>query len=145
MKFSPYDWEDYPLVEVVRQFQYIGKTLEHTDNDCPAVQHNIGKKFSVWHSLVKLLRQEGSDNQVSALFYRAVIQVVLLFESDSWVLLDVMTRMAESTRVGFLRHIMGKWLRQQASGSWGTPAPRKCYGCRGYSLRPHIYAAGRQQ
>ena len=50
----------------------------------------------------------GVDNQVSYLFYRVVIQVVLLFGSESWALLDAMMRALESTHVGFICHITGK-------------------------------------
>ena len=33
MNFSIYVQEYYPLMEGLTQFQYIGRTLEHIDND----------------------------------------------------------------------------------------------------------------
>ena len=57
MKVSMYDREDYTLVEGVTQFQYLGRTLEHTDNDWPEVHQNIGKSRAVWIRLVKILHQ----------------------------------------------------------------------------------------
>ena len=47
-----------------------------------------------------------------ALFYRAVIQEVLMFRLEVWAMSDEITRAVEGTYVGFLRHIMGKWARQ---------------------------------
>ena len=41
------------------------------------------------------------------MFYRAVIQAVLLFGSGSWVMLPEMNRMVEEKHTGFLRQIMG--------------------------------------
>ena len=35
INLSLYDREDYPLVEVVKQFQYLRIMLEHTENDYP--------------------------------------------------------------------------------------------------------------
>ena len=51
-----------------------------------------------------------------------MIQAVLLFGADSWVLLDMMIRTVDSTHVDFLRRITGKQERFQADGSWETPA-----------------------
>ena len=51
----------------------------------------------------------GAGNRVSDLSYREVIQVVLLFISESWALQETMMRAVEVTHVGFIRHITGKW------------------------------------
>ena len=59
---------------------------------------------------------------MSALFYRAVIQVVLIFELESWVLSYVIMRLMEGSHVGFLRYITGNHARRQANGEWETPA-----------------------
>ena len=59
----------------------------------------------------KLMLQDRVYNQVSALLYRAVIQVVLLFVVESWAISYMMIRMMESTHVGFLLQITGNWGR----------------------------------
>ena len=55
-----------------------------------------------------LLRQEGEEPKVSEMFYRGVVQAVLLSGSETWVLLAAMERKVEITQAFFLRHIMGK-------------------------------------
>ena len=65
------------------------------------MQHKISKARSVWRRLVKLLQQEGEDICVSYLFYREVIQAVLMSRLDSWVLSDAMMWELEGTQVGF--------------------------------------------
>ena len=97
-------------------------TLKHTDNDWPEVCWNIVKARAVWRRLVKLLQKEGADNRFSDLFYREVIQAVLLLGLESWDLLYAMIRAVEGTHMGFLCHITGKGVRRQTDGAWETPA-----------------------
>ena len=59
----------------------------------------------VWSQLCKLLNMEGAEPQVSAMFYRAVIQAVLLFWVETWFLLEIKSRKLEVVHLGFLRHI----------------------------------------
>ena len=69
-----------------------------------------------------MLRREGADTQVSAMFYRAVVQAVPLFGSDSWVMSAAMEKMVEGTHTGFLRQITGKRAQRNADETWVTPA-----------------------
>ena len=57
---------------------------------------------------------------MSALFYRAAIQVVLLFGLGSWVLTDAMMQAMDIPHVGFLSHITGKRANRQANGTYET-------------------------
>ena len=43
---------------------------------------NIRRAQKVLEQLGKILQREGADTQVSAMFYRAVIQAVLFFGSE---------------------------------------------------------------
>ena len=63
---------------------------------------------SVWRRLGTLLQWEGAETRVSEIFYRAVAQAVLLFRSETWVILEKMERKVEGTHMGFLRQITGK-------------------------------------
>ena len=58
---------------------------------------------------------------MSALFYRAVIQEVLIFGSESWALSNAMVWAVEGTHMGFLRQITVKQARRQSEGSLETP------------------------
>ena len=58
---------------------------------------------------------------MSDLFYRAVIQEVLLFGSDSWTLSDTTMKSVESNHVGFLLQITRKRARQQEGRALETP------------------------
>ena len=77
-------------VENVTTFRYLVRTLDQTDDDCPSVQRNIMRERSVWGILGKLLQREGAEPRVSAIFYRAVVQEILLYGSETWLLLAEM-------------------------------------------------------
>ena len=78
------------LVEGVAKFQYLGRPLDKTKNDWPAVRWNVNQARRVWGRLGKMLRKEGAETRVVEVFYQAAAQAVLLFLSDAWFLLAAM-------------------------------------------------------
>ena len=84
-------------------FKYLGQLLYRLDGDWPEVLHNIRKARQVWGRRRKLLRREGVYSDVSKTFYHAVLQVVLLFGAETWVLLAPMAQRLEGVHVGFLK------------------------------------------
>ena len=64
--------------------------------------------WRVWGRLVKMLQSEGSDTTAVEMFYRAVIQEVIVFVSEFLVMLTAMEKMMEWAHTGFLQKIMGK-------------------------------------
>ena len=76
--------------------------MDRSDDNWLAVLRNVGKARRVWRRLGKLLRREGADPRVSAMFYREVVQAVLLFGAENWILLVAMFRKMEGANVGFL-------------------------------------------
>ena len=118
MKFSLYDKEVNILVDRVMQFQHLGRMLEETESEWLAVHRNTSKAQTVCRRLVNMLQWEGSDSWVSDLFYRDVIQAVLLFRSDSRALSDAMVRAVEGTHMEYRWQITGKRARRQTNGNW---------------------------
>ena len=108
------------MVEGVANFNYRGRPLYQTDDDCPEIELNIMHTRMVWGRLGKLLRWEGVDPRVLEIFYREVEQAVLLFGLDTWVLLWEMEREIEVTHTGFLRYIVGNQAQGIAYGTWET-------------------------
>ena len=107
-----YDRDRKALMHGVTTFNYLGRPLDQTYNDCPEVTRNIKQEHRVWGRLGNLLRMEGAYPRVAEILYSAVIQVVLLFGLDTWILSAAMERTVERTHPRFLRHITGKWARR---------------------------------
>ena len=66
-------------------FKYLGRVLHQPYKDLPAVFRNIWRARQVWGRLGKLLRREGADPIISSKFYLAVVQAVLIFGSETWL------------------------------------------------------------
>ena len=62
------------------------------------------------------------DPLVSAMFYQAVLQAVLIFGAETWVLLVEMSRNLEGVHVGFLRQVTGQKSKWQREGTWRSAA-----------------------
>ena len=65
---------------------------------------------------------EGSDLLVSEMFYREVVQAVLLFGYKKWVLLAAISNNLEGVYVGFLRQVTVKMAKQKRDGTWRSAA-----------------------
>ena len=73
----------------------------------------------------KMLWREGEEPRVSTIFYWAVVQAVLLFGVETWVLSEAMSRKLEGVHVGFLRQITGKREVRGKDGTWRKVAAEK--------------------
>ena len=92
--------------------------LERSDDDWPGVLHNIRKSRQVWRQLGELLQREGAEPTVLKNIYRAVVQAVLLFGAETWVLTERMFRLLEVMHVSFLRQSTRKQATRRRYGSW---------------------------
>ncbi len=74
------------VLEQVEVFKYLGCCLSMTDDDVPAVRAQLVKACRVWVHLSTVLRGENALPKVCGIFYRAVVQSVLLYGRESWEL-----------------------------------------------------------
>ena len=57
---------------------------------------------SVYGRLGTLLQREGEDPKVSESFYRAMVQALILYGLETWVLSALMAKMIEGMHTEFL-------------------------------------------
>ena len=93
MEFNLDGEEGDERVENVMTFRYLGRPLDQTNDYWTDVQQNIIHAKLFWGRLGTLLQREGVYPKVLASFYRAVVQAILLYGSETWILL---ASMAES-------------------------------------------------
>ena len=90
-----------------------------------------------------MLLREGAEPTVSEKFYRAVIQVVLLFGADTWVFSVPMEQRLDRVHVGFLRQVTNLKAKSLSNGSWRKVATEKVL--QGACTQPlHNYLERRQ-
>ena len=70
------------------------------DVDTQAIRGNLTKARKAWKMIHRLLRGENMKPRVCGMFFKAVVQAVLLYGSETWVLNDSAMRCLE----GFYYH-----------------------------------------
>ena len=97
MEFNLDGEEGDERVENVPTFRYLGRPLDHMGDDWPDVWQNIMNARLVWGRLGTIHRKEGEYPKVSESFYRAVVQAILLYGSETWILSASMAKRIEGT------------------------------------------------
>ena len=107
-------------MEGVEKFKYLESPMDQMDCDWLEVCQNFKRERKVWGRLGKMIKIEEADIKVSEMLYRAVVQLVLLFGLESWVLLSEMNKTVEQAHTRFLRQIMGKQVQRNPDRTWVT-------------------------
>ena len=90
-----------------------------------------------------MLRREVAEPKVLAIFYKAKVQEIILYGSDTWVLSDSMAKRVDGTHTDFLRLITGKRARQLGDDTWETSGAEGVIEAEGTQLA-RIYIERRQ-
>ena len=69
----------------------------------------------------RVLSREGADKRVSGNFFKAMVQAVLLFGAETWVLTPRIERALDRFMHGAARRITGKQPRRGGDGQWTHP------------------------
>jgi hypothetical protein len=72
------------LLEKVDLFRYLGRILAQDNDDIRAVRQQIKKARGIWARVGQVLMADNTLPKVSAKFYKAVMQSVLLYGSKTW-------------------------------------------------------------
>jgi hypothetical protein len=75
--------------------------------------------------IARILSQEGANAKVMATFYKAVVQSVLLYFSESWVLSEKIVSSLRSFHRRCSRFITGRHIKKNADGSWSYPGSKE--------------------
>ncbi len=72
------------LLEEVDLFRYLGQILAQDNDDIRAVRNQIKKARGIWARVGQMIRVDNTPPKVSTKFYKAVVQSVLLYGSETW-------------------------------------------------------------
>ena len=73
-------------LETVATFKCLERVMTACDDEWTAVAGNFVESWKSWGWLSRILSWEGADKRVSENFSKAVVQVILLFGEETWVL-----------------------------------------------------------
>ena len=79
-------------ISQVTSFKCLGRVLAAEDDDWPEVVHNHQQARHKWARMTQILSREGADARTLGQIYLAVVQSVLLYGSETWVLTPLMQR-----------------------------------------------------
>jgi hypothetical protein len=98
---------EMPL-EGVELFKYLGRPLSYSDSDWPAVYYNLKKARKRWARVSRVLTREGATSRVCGMFYKAVVQSVLLYGCETWVITSQVLKVLEGFHHRVARRLTGK-------------------------------------
>ncbi len=87
------------VLEKVDLFRYLGQILAQDDDDVQAVRQQIKKACGIWARIRQVLTADNTPPKVSANFYKAVMQSVLLYGSKTWNLMTTILAWLEGFHI----------------------------------------------
>jgi len=108
-------------LETVTSFRYLGRIITSTDDDWPALYRNLTKARKRWGMVSRVLVRDGASPRAMAMFYKAVVQSVLLYGSETWVLTDRMLKTLTGFHHRAARRITGMVAYRAPGGEWVYP------------------------
>ena len=73
---------------------------------------------AVWKGMLRILSREGADLWVSGFFFKSVVQAVLLFATETWVVTLCMGRVLGGFQDQVARHLMGRIPQRKPESKW---------------------------
>ena len=72
-------------LDMITSFKYLGRVLTNLGGDWLAVVGDLRKAQKRWARLSRILGREGARTKVLGVFFKAVVQAVILFGLETWV------------------------------------------------------------
>jgi hypothetical protein len=74
------------VLEQVEVFKYLGWMMAQDDDDIQAIRVQLRKACATWARVGQVLRSENALPPIAARFYQAIVQAILLYGSETWVI-----------------------------------------------------------
>ena len=103
---------------MVTSLEYLVQVFTAFADDCTAVVGNLWKARKIWTHMAKILGREGASPWVSGMFFKVVVQAVLLFGLETRVTTPRMGRALGSFQHRVSRRITGGQPKRRVDGIW---------------------------
>ena len=110
-------------IDRVDHFKYLGRVVSDDDDDSLAIEANLKKAKAKWAIFKKLLTRETASRRVMGYFYKAIVQSVLLYGAETWVLRPAHLRKLRSFHRNAARYLTKRFIRPLNDGTneWEYP------------------------
>jgi hypothetical protein len=109
------------IIETVRQFKYLGRHISSDDKDEFAIMANITKACNRWSRCSRVLSATGASPKIMAKFYLAVIEAILLYGSETWVITRRSLCRLDTFHHRCARYLAHMHIRRNSEGVWMYP------------------------
>ena len=114
-------WVNGKELDRVREFRYLGRILCDNDSDTKCIKDNLNRARARWNSVAKILKREGASAVCMGKFYLAIVQSVLLYGADSWVVTKRDWRILRSFHRRAVRYMTNSHIRKLEGDRWRYP------------------------
>lgn len=112
-------------VENVNSYRYLGRDMSEDNDDWMTIHSNMKKAKGQWARIRTILKQETSSIKTMSSFYKAVVQSILLYGSETWVIDETMRNRLEAFHNQVARSLTKQYIRPDTTdedGEWIYPA-----------------------
>ena len=108
-------------LEQVEAFKYLGQLIAFDDADTQPMRSNLRKARECWAWISHVLRAEIISPRTCGMFYKATLQAVLLYGSETWSLALLSVKRLEGFHIRATWRMSGMKPERKADGSWSYP------------------------
>jgi hypothetical protein len=105
----------------VEVFRYLGRLIAYDDANTQAMRSNLRKARGCWAWILRVLRADNSSPRMSGMFYKATVQAVLLYGSETWSLPLSSVKRLEGFHIQAAWQMSGLRLEKKPDDSWSYP------------------------
>ena len=105
-------------LEMVTSFKYLVQVTSSADDYWPAVVKNLSRASKLLSSMSRIFSREGAAPRVYGFFFKAVVQAVLLFGAETWVVTPRMGKSLGGVQTQVDRRLTGRLLQRTLDRSW---------------------------
>ena len=102
--------------EAKTAFSYLRHTVNFSNSNCEDLYSNLWKAQIQWRLVAMFLKKTGAPVKYRAMMYEVFVQVVIIYGSKIWVVMDPMMRVWEDFHHSISRSISGMMVRRGAGG-----------------------------
>jgi hypothetical protein len=126
-------------LERVNTFLYLGCIMAFNNSDWPALYRQLKRAQQRWAMIVRVLDKEGASPRAKGLFYKTIVQAVLLYGCETWTLTDTMYKVLDSFHHKVARRITNS-MPKLVGGEWVYPSLAKAMKDAGlHSIRTYVF------
>ena len=108
-------------IDKVTEFKYLGRILHEKDDDQYAAIRQLNRAKQKWARISKILTTQGVEPRVKGYFYKAIVQAVLLYGSESWCMTKATVKKFKSFHMRVARYLSGRHIKPLEDGTWLYP------------------------